>query len=74
MIPVIDQVFTMFGFPEIVKTENGPPFQSGQWKKYMKTSEIKHHKITPRWPQANAQPESFNKPLMKAIHAAHLQK
>ena len=59
--------------PDPKKTDDGPLFQSGQWKKYTKTSGIKHHKITPRWPQANAQAESFNKVLMRAIHAAHLQ-
>lgn len=30
-----------------------------------------HRKITPRWPRANAQAESFNKPLMKSIRTAH---
>ena len=59
VIPVVDRVFAMFGLPEIVKTDRGPRFQSGRWKKYMKTSGIKHRKITPRWPQANAQAESF---------------
>ena len=49
VIPVIDRVFAMFDFPEIVKTDNGPSFQSGQWKKkYMKTSGIKHRNITLR--------------------------
>ena len=74
MFPVIDQVFAMFGFQAIVKSDNGLPFQNGQWKKYMKTSGIKHHKIKAKWPQTNAQAESFNKPLMKAIRAAQLQK
>ena len=40
----------------------------------MKTSGIKHRKITPGWPQANARDESFNKPLKNAIRTAHLQK
>ena len=34
---------------------------------------IQHRTITPLWPQAN-ESETFMKPLMKAIHTAHLQK
>ena len=32
---------------------------------------MKHRKITPIWPQANAQAESFNKPIMKSIRIAN---
>ena len=74
VIPIVDRVFATFGYPETVKTDNGPPFQGAQWKKFMKTSGIHHRKITPSWPQANPQAESFNKPLMKAIRAAQIQK
>lgn len=73
VIPVTDRVFAAFGYPEVVKTDNGPPFQSVQWKQFMKTSGITHRKITPCWPQANAQAEAFNKPLMKAIRAAQIE-
>ena len=31
---------------------------------------MKHRKITPYWPRANAQAESFNKPLIKSLRAA----
>jgi hypothetical protein len=73
VIPVVDKVFATFGYPDVLKTDNGPPFQSHKWTQFMKTSGVKHRKITPAWPQANAQAESFNKPLMKAIRTAHIQ-
>ena len=28
VIPVFDKVFSMFGIPRVVKTDNGPPFNS----------------------------------------------
>lgn len=34
---------------------------------------IIHRKITPLWPQANSHAESFNKPMMKSIRAAHTE-
>lgn len=74
VIPVVDKIMAMFGYPEVIKTDNGPPFQSKQWKSFLKTSGVRHRKITPLWPQANAQAEAFNKPLMKAIRAAHAQR
>ena len=54
----------------MVKSDKGPPFQGETWKQYLRNCSIKHRKITPLWPQANAQAESLNKPLMKAIKAA----
>ena len=36
----------------------------------MQENGIRHRKITPLWPQANAQAEAFNKPLTKAIKTA----
>lgn len=70
IMPLLDQTFAIFGYPETIKTDNGPPFQSAQWKNFLTDRGIKHRRITPLWPQANAQAESFNKPLMKAIRAA----
>ena len=73
VIPVVDKIFSEYGFPKEVKTDNGPQFKSASWSNYMKNSGIKHRRITPLWPRANAQAESFNKPLMKAIRASSIQ-
>ena len=69
VIPIVDQVFSLFGYPEVVKSDNGSPFNGTKWAEYMKECGVKHRNITPSWPQANAQ--GFNKPLMKAIKIAH---
>ena len=72
VIPVVDNVFSLLGYPEIVKFDNCPPFNEHIWKAFMQENGIRHRKITPLWPQANAQAEAFNTPLMKAIRSARI--
>ena len=50
IIPRLDRIFSEFGLPEQVKTDNGPPFNSSEFKTYMSNMGIKHRKITPLWP------------------------
>ena len=73
IIPLLDQTFAIFGYPEVSKSDNGPPFQGSEWHTYLEQCGIKKRKITPLWPQANSQAECFNKPLMKAIRAATVE-
>ena len=70
---MVDKVSSTYGYPELVKSDNGPPFNSQAWKDFLSTCGVKHRKITPLWPQANAQAENFNKPMMKVLRAAHIQ-
>ena len=69
-IPVIDKVLSVFSYPLEIKTDNGSPFNSTAFTEFAANSGFKHRKITPHWPRANAQAESLNKPLMKSIRAA----
>ena len=71
IIPIIDKNFAMFAYPIVMKTDNGTPFQSKLWSDFCIHHNVKHRKITPIWPQANAQAESFNKPMMKSIRIAN---
>ena len=73
VIPVLGEVFSMHGMPETVKSDNGPPFQSFEFRKFMEYCGIKHRKITPLWPRANAQAENFMKSLGKAIKTATVE-
>ena len=74
VMPLLEQTFAIFGFPDVIKSDNVPPFQSHEWKKFLSDRGIKTRRITPLWPQANAQAENFSKPLMKAIRAAVVSK
>ena len=47
-------------------------FNGNVWKTIMQENGVRHRKITPLWPQANAQAEAFNTPLTKAIITASI--
>ncbi len=66
----LDKLFSSYGVPKEVKTDNGPPFNGFEFKSYAETMGFKHRKITPLWPEANGEAERFMRTLKKAIHAA----
>jgi transposase InsO family protein len=73
-ISKLERIFATHGLPNVLKSDNGPPFQSNEFKQFMKENGIKHQRITPLWPQANSEAEHFMKPMEKAIRAAHIEK
>ncbi|KAK7919302.1 hypothetical protein WMY93_010586 [Mugilogobius chulae] len=73
VIPVMDKVFSMFGIPRVVKTDNGPPFNSVSFTQFAEYLGFHHRKITPLWPQANATAERFMRTLGKALRVAETQ-
>ena len=58
----------------MVKSDNGPPFQSYDFKHFAEEMNFKHRKITPLWPQANGGVERFMKTLKKALRCAVAEK
>ena len=61
----LERIFSTHGLPEIIKSDNGPPFTSTEFKTYMQEKGIQHQRITPLWPQANSEAEDFMKPMKK---------
>ncbi|XP_045170892.2 uncharacterized protein K02A2.6-like [Mercenaria mercenaria] len=72
VIPVLDKIFSEAGIPEVLKSDNGSPMNSHQFKDFAKHMGFKHKKITPLWPQANAECERFMKTIGKTIRASHV--
>ena len=68
VIPVLDKVISTFGIPNVIKTDNGSPFNSYVFRQYAENIGFKHRRVTPLWPRANSQAESFNKPMMKTAN------
>ncbi|CAF1137997.1 unnamed protein product [Brachionus calyciflorus] len=60
-------LFSTFGIPEIVKTDNGPPFSSFVFSRFAREQGFKHRKITPLWPRANGMCERFMQNLGKVM-------
>lgn len=42
VIPVMDKVISAYGIPHVIKTDNGSPFQSFEFRKYMGHMGITH--------------------------------
>ena len=70
VIPVLDRVFSTFGIPEIVKTDNGPPFSSKEFSQFSAYLGFKHRKITPYWPRANGEVERLMRTLKKHLRTS----
>jgi transposase InsO family protein len=67
---ILDEIFAVLGVPLKYKTDNGPPFQSYQFAEYSKEQGFTHQRITPRWPRANGEVESFMKNLGQVLRTA----
>jgi putative transposase len=74
VIPALDKVIAAYGIPKVIKTDNGSPFNSYQFRECAEHTGFAHRRITPRWPRANAQAKSLNKSLMKNIKAAEIER
>ena len=72
-IPKLDKMFSAFGIPEQVKSDNGPPFNSTEFRQFADYLGFSHRKITPYWPEANGEVETFMRTLEKAIRAAQVE-
>uniref|UniRef100_A0A1A7ZL69 Gypsy retrotransposon integrase-like protein 1 n=2 Tax=Nothobranchius furzeri TaxID=105023 RepID=A0A1A7ZL69_NOTFU len=70
IIPVMDNIFSMFGIPRVLKSDNGSPFNSEQFSSFLTHMGCRHRKITTLWPQADATAESFMRTLGKATRVS----
>ena len=65
VIPRLDKIFAEFGVTVSLKTDNGPPFNSHEFKTYASITGFRHRRITPLWPQANGETERFMRTVKK---------
>ena len=73
VIPKFDKIFATHGIPFSITTDNGPPFNSEAYRRYLHTVGISYDTATPKWPQGNAEVERFNQPLGRALITAKVE-
>ena len=73
VIPKLDSIFSRQGVPVVLKSDNGPPFNSSEFRQFANYLGFEHRKVTPYWPKANGEVERFMRTLEKAIRAAHIE-
>lgn len=71
--PKLDAIFARQGIPDVLKSDNGPPFNGHEFKNVSEYLGFKHRRITPYWPRANGEAERLVQTLQKSIKIAHLE-
>ena len=69
----LDHHFSRHGLPTSLRTDNGPQFIAGSFKKYLAEVGVEPRRTTSLWPRANGEVERQNRSLMKAIRVAHAE-
>ena len=64
-------IFSSFGIPQVIKSDNGPPFNGQSFRDFTHELGFCHRKITPHWPCINGEVERFMRTLNKAVETAH---
>ena len=72
-IPKLENICATRGIPEIIKTDNGPPFQEKDYDDFMKELGSSNKPSTPLWPHGNAEAVQLMKFLEKAIRTAVIE-
>ena len=72
-IPKLDCIFARQGLPQSIKTDNGPPFNSEQFRSYLLNMGVRHQRVTPYWPEANGEAERFMASLNKTMKTAQTE-
>ena len=67
----LKKIFETYGVPKKVQTDNGPPFNSKEFKEFAAETGFQHKTITPRHPKAQGQVEGFNKLVNKSAVIAN---
>ena len=70
----LEEVFGMFGIPESITHDGGPPYNSEEWQRYAKEKGFQAKKSTPEHPESNGIVERFMSVLRKTVHTAIAEK
>ena len=69
-MPKLDELFSEFGVPIEIKTDNGPPYNGHLWAEFANYFGFHHRKVAAEHAPANGCVEAFMKPLRKCIQTA----
>ena len=55
----LDAIFSVFGYPKLMKTDNSPPWDSNNLEHYLKITNVTHEPSIKLWPCSNGQVKRF---------------
>ncbi|XP_058811007.1 uncharacterized protein K02A2.6-like [Topomyia yanbarensis] len=69
-IGIIDELFSRYGAPVTIVSDNGPQFTSAEFKEFLQNSGVKFHKLSaPYHPATNGQAERYVQTTKDALKA-----
>ncbi|XP_053548920.1 uncharacterized protein K02A2.6-like [Bombina bombina] len=74
VISVLERLFSVFGLPRKLVTDNGPQFVSQDFQNFLHTNGIHHHRTAPYHPATNGQAERFVQTFKRALKALKAEK
>ena len=74
VIKSLEAIFRTHGLPNVVRSDNGPPFSLREFKGFLEYSGIVHKKGVPYWLQSNGEVERRNVTLLKIIRIARVER
>ena len=66
-LPALDQIFSDYGVPEELKSDNGASFSGVSFADFCTHVGVKHRRITPLFPQANGLSENLMRNMKKVV-------
>ena len=72
-IEVMQQLFSKYGLPEQIVSDNGPQFRSSEFGEFLSQLGVKHYRSAVYHPATNGQVERFVKTLKQALKAGYLE-
>ena len=70
VIKVLTDIFSRFGYPEEIVSDNGKPFTSAEFEAFLKSCGIKQIRVPPYYARNNGKLERFHRYLKKNFRAA----
>ena len=66
----LENIFSIFVYPKVIRTDNGPPFFSEEFKEYLVEHNIVHNRTTPYYTQSNGVVERFMININKTLRTS----
>jgi len=63
----LEELFSIFGAPDIIRSDNGPPFNSFDFRMFCQIWDINHVTSSPRYPQSNGKAEAAVKRVKETL-------
>ena len=73
-IPKFKEIFANHGVPQVLKSDNGPPFNSEEFQKFSEEQGFYHRRITPEYPEENGDVENFMRNINRVAQIAKIEK